>query len=185
MLATATAFGLGGVAAVAEPITLKIADSLPSGHLINETIMNVMIPALEDSGELTVEYFPAAHLGAAGENLDFARSGVIDIGYFAPGYGSMAGRVPATNALTLPGLFSSSTQAYMELAEGSLKQEYDKLGIRLLVGVGTSPYQVFSKKEVRLADDIVGLKMRAAGGGADDFLREMGVPVVNMPSSQI
>ncbi|KHQ51798.1 type 2 periplasmic-binding domain-containing protein [Mameliella alba] len=75
----------------------------------------------------------------------------------------MAGRVPATNALTLPGLFSPSTQAYMELAEGSLKREYDKLGIRLLVGVGTSPYQVFSKKEVRLPDDIVGPQMRAAG----------------------
>jgi TRAP-type C4-dicarboxylate transport system substrate-binding protein len=51
--------------------------------------------------------------------------------------------------------------------------------------VGTSPYQVFSKKEVRLPGDIVGLKMRAAGGDADDFLREMGVPVVNMPSSQM
>ncbi|GGF57863.1 TRAP transporter substrate-binding protein [Mameliella alba] len=176
MLATATASGLGGVAAVAEPITLKIADSLPSGHLINETIMNVMIPALEDSGEFTVEYFPAAQLGAAGENLDFARSGVIDIGYFAPGCGSMAGRVPATNALTLPGLISSSTQAtkvYMELGGGALKQEYDKLGIKLLVGVGTSPYQVFSKKEVRLADAFIAKISGRGFGYVEDVYAEI------------
>jgi TRAP-type C4-dicarboxylate transport system substrate-binding protein len=174
-------------AASAEPITLKIADSFPQGHVIYDTMVNVMIPALEEGGKIEVEYFPANQLGQMQDVIEAVRGGVADIGYVAPGV--VAGKMPATNILSLPGLFASGehlAEVFMQMVEGSLKREYDALGIKIIMASGTPPYQVFTaEKPVRLPADAVGLKLRGGGGDADDFARAMGVSVVNMAASQM
>lgn len=171
----------------ADPIVLKIADSFPEGHVIYDTVQDVLIPALEEGGKIKVEYYPANQLGQMKDVIEAVRGGVADIGYVAPGV--VAGRMPATNILSLPGLFPSGEHlagVFTKMADSSLKREYDALGIKIIMASGTPSYQVFTvNKEVRLPKDATGLKLRGGGGDADDFLRAMGVSVVNMPASQM
>lgn len=171
----------------ADPITLKISDSFPKGHVIYDSVVNVMIPALEEGGKIKVEYYPANQLGAMKDVIESLRGGVADIAYVAPGV--VAGRMPVTNVLSLPGEFESGehlARVFMRMANGTLKREYDKLGIKIITASGTPPYQVFTRsKPVRGPEDAKGLKLRGGGGDADDFLREMGVAVINMPASQM
>ena len=72
------------------------------------------------------------------------------------------------------------------MADGPLKTEYDKLGIKIITASGTPPYQVFTKtKVVKVPGDAKGLKLRGGGGDADDFMRDAGINVINMPASQM
>jgi TRAP-type C4-dicarboxylate transport system substrate-binding protein len=186
-LAAALAAFVFAAPALAQPITLKIADSFPKGHVIYDTVMSTMIPALEEGGKIKVEYFPANQLGAMKDVIESIRGGVADIAYVAPGV--VAGRMPVTNVLSLPGQFDSGEQlakVFMRMADGSLKREYDKLGIKIITASGTPPYQVFTvSRVVKGPGDVRGLKLRGGGGDADDFMRELGITVVNMPASQI
>ena len=174
-------------AAQAQPIEIKIADSFPKGHVIYDSVVNVLIPALEEGGKIKVQYFPANQLGQMKDVIEGVRGGVADIAYVAPGV--VAGRMPVTNVLSLPGEFTSGEQlakVFMKMVEGPLKREYDKLGIKVITASGTPPYQIFTvSRVVKGPQDVKGLKLRGGGGDADDFMRELGIAVVNMPASQM
>ncbi len=74
----------------------------------------------------------------------------------------------------------------MKMADGPLKTEYDKLSIKIITASGTPPYQVFTRsKVVKVPADAKGLKLRGGGGDADDFMRDSGINVINMPASQM
>jgi TRAP-type C4-dicarboxylate transport system substrate-binding protein len=172
---------------IAQPIEIKIADSFPKGHVIYDTVVSTLIPALEEGGKIKVKYFPANQLGQMADVIESIRSGVSDIAYVAPGI--VAGRMPVTNIMSLPGQFTSGehlARVFMRMVDGPLKPEYDKLGIKIITASGTPPYQIFTRtKVVRLPADAKGLKLRGGGGDADDFMREAGINVINMPASQM
>jgi TRAP-type C4-dicarboxylate transport system substrate-binding protein len=174
-------------AAAQAPLEIKIADSFPKGHVIYDTVVNVMIPALEEGGKIKVSYFPANQLGAMKDVIEGVRGGVADIAYVAPGV--VAGRMPVTNVVSLPGEFTSGEQlakVFMRMVEGPLKREYDKLGIKVITASGTPPYQIFTvNRLVKVPADAKGLKLRGGGGDADDFMRDLGIAVINMPASQM
>lgn len=176
-----------GQAVDAAPLELRIADSFPKGHVIYDTVQNVFIPALEEGGKIKVKYFPANQLGRMEDVIESVRGGVADIAYVAPGI--VPGKMPVTNLLSLPGQFESGEQlakVFQVMAQGSLKQEYDKLGIQIVAASGTPPYQIFTRtKPVRAPEDAKGLKLRGGGGDADDFMRDMGIAVINMPASDM
>jgi TRAP-type C4-dicarboxylate transport system substrate-binding protein len=186
--ALAVAFSLAlAPAALAQPIEMKIADSFPKGHVIYDSVVNVLIPALEEGGKIKVQYFPANQLGAMKDVIESVRGGVADIAYVAPGV--VAGRMPVTNVMSLPGEFPSGEQlakVFMKMVEGPLKREYDKLGIKIITASGTPPYQIFTvSRVVKGPADAKGLKLRGGGGDADDFMRDLGISVINMPASQM
>jgi TRAP-type C4-dicarboxylate transport system substrate-binding protein len=186
-VAAGVMFAASSAQAQQEPVVLKISDSFPKGHVIYDTVVDVLIPALEEGGKIKVQYFPANQLGAMKDVIESLRGGIADIAYVAPGV--IAGRMPASNVLSLPGEFTSGEQlarVYMKMVESSLKPEYDKLGIKIITASGTPPYQIFTRdKLVKLPEDVKGLKLRGGGGDADDFLREIGVNVINMPASHM
>jgi TRAP-type C4-dicarboxylate transport system substrate-binding protein len=189
-VALATALGtlvLATGAAAQAPIEIKIADSFPKGHVIYDTVVSTLIPALEEGGKIKVKYFPANQLGSMADVIEAVHGGVADIAYVAPGI--VAGRMPATNLMSLPGQFKSGEElarVFMKMAQGPLKQEYDKLGIHVITASGTPPYQIFTRsKVVRVPADAKGLKLRGGGGDADDFMRDVGINVINMPASQM
>ncbi len=174
-------------ALAADPITLRIADSFPKGHVIYDTVQNVFIPALEEGGKIKVKYFPANQLGRMEDVIESVKGGVADIAYVAPGI--IPGKMPLTNLLSLPGQFDSGEQlakVFLVMADGSLKPEYDRLAIKVVAASGTPPYQIFTRsKVVRVPEDAKGLKLRGGGGDADDFMRDLGIAVTNMPASDM
>ena len=185
VLAAASLLSTGAMAQA--PVELKLADSFPKGHVIYDTVVNVFIPALEEGGKIKVQYFPANQLGQMKDVIEAVRGGVADIAYVAPGV--VAGRMPVTNVMSLPGEFRSGehlANVFMRMVEGPLKREYDKLGIKIIAASGTPPYQIFTaNKPVHVPEDAKGLKLRGGGGDADDFMRELGIAVINMPASQM
>jgi TRAP-type C4-dicarboxylate transport system substrate-binding protein len=186
-IVAAGAFAASTALFAADPITIRIADSFPKGHVIYDTVVNVFIPALEEGGKIKVKYFPANQLGRMEDVIESVKSGVADIAYVAPGI--IPGKMPTTNVLSLPGQFDSGEQlakVFLAMAAGSLKPEYDRLGIKVVAASGTPPYQVFTRtKTVKVPEDVKGLKLRGGGGDADDFMRDMGVAVVNMAASDM
>jgi TRAP-type C4-dicarboxylate transport system substrate-binding protein len=185
--ASIAAFALASNAIAQEPMEIKIADSFPKGHVIYDTVVKVMIPALEEGGKIKVKYFPANQLGQMADVIESVHGGVADIAYVAPGI--VAGRMPVTNLMSLPGEFTSGehlARVFMKMVEGPLKTEYDKLGIKIITASGTPPDQIFTRtKVVRVPSDAKGLKLRGGGGDADDFMRDAGINVINMPASQM
>lgn len=183
----AFAAGFASVASAQAPIEIKIADSFPKGHVIYDVVVATLIPALEEGGKIKVKYFPANQLGQMADVIESIHGGIADIAYVAPGI--VAGRMPVTNLMSLPGQFNSGehlARTFMKMTDGPLKVEYDKLGIKIITASGTPPYQVFTKsKVVKVPADAKGLKLRGGGGDADDFMRDAGINVINMPASQM
>ena len=170
-----------------EVITLNIADHLNQGHLVYETILDTFIPELEKTGQIKVDYFPGQQLGKTEDMFDLVSSGVAHIGYVYPGV--VEGQIPLTTVFGLPGEFESATEArqvYKELVKGTLAAEYEKLGIVPIAVTATDPYQFFTvDKQVKRPEDIAGLKLRTAGGTADEVLEQLGASVVSMTPAEL
>ena len=69
-------------------MTLRVADSLPIGHIIIDTTTKPWIELVGklSGGAIEIQYFPAEQLGKAKELLQVTQSGLVDVGYVGPSY---------------------------------------------------------------------------------------------------
>lgn len=181
---TSFALCVNAGAAMAQDVTLRVADSLPVGHYIAE---NLLMPFLEDVKKTTGEtvgfdYFPAQQLGKAKDMLSLTQTGVTDIGYIGASY--LADKLPLSSVAQLPGTFNSAcegTMAYWEIAKpgGVLdKAEYAPESVRALMVLALPPYQLFSAKEMTGIESIKGQKIRTSGGSQALAMTKLGgIPV--------
>jgi len=181
---TSLALCVNAGAALAQDVTLRVADSLPVGHYIAE---NLLMPFLEDVKKTTGEsvgfdYFPAQQLGKAKDMLSLTQTGVTDVGYIGASY--LADKLPLSSVAQLPGTFNSAcegTMAYWEIAKpgGVLDEaEYAPEGVRALMALALPPYQLFSAKELTGVDSISGQKIRTSGGSQALAMTKLGgIPV--------
>lgn len=181
---TSFALCVNAGAAMAQDVTLRVADSLPVGHYIAE---NLLMPFLEDVKKTTGEtvgfdYFPAQQLGKAKDMLSLTQTGVTDIGYIGASY--LADKLPLSSVAQLPGTFNSAcegTMAYWEIAKpgGVLdKAEYAPESVRALMVLALPPYQLFSAKELTGIESIKGQKIRTSGGSQALAMTKLGgIPV--------
>ena len=181
---TSFALCVNAGAALAQDVTLRVADSLPVGHYIAE---NLLMPFLEDVKKTTGEtvgfdYFPAQQLGKAKDMLSLTQTGVTDIGYIGASY--LADKLPLSSVAQLPGTFNSAcegTMAYWEIAKpgGVLdKAEYAPESVRALMVLALPPYQLFSAKELTGIESIKGQKIRTSGGSQALAMTKLGgIPV--------
>ncbi len=102
----ATALVLGTFATVpaasAQEITLRAADSFPSGHYIGANLIQVFMDTVSEKtgGKVAFEYFPAQQLGKSADMLSLTQSGVTDIGYVGPSY--VSDKMPLSSVGELP-----------------------------------------------------------------------------------
>lgn len=176
--------GLSTGVATAQDVTLRVADSLPVGHYIAESLLLPFLAEVEQTsgGKIGFDYFPAQQLGKAKDMLSLTQTGVTDIGYIGASY--LADKLPLSAVAQLPGSFSSAcegTMAYWTLAKpgGVLDQEeYAPEGVRALMVLALAPYQLFSAKEISDLDSFKGQKMRTSGGSQSLAMSNLGgVPV--------
>ncbi|MCB2052400.1 MAG: TRAP transporter substrate-binding protein DctP [Novosphingobium sp.] len=186
LIGTLTGLALGICAGVAsaQDITLRVADSLPVGHYISESLLKPFLTEVEEKtgGAVGFDYFPAQQLGKAKDMLSLTQTGVADIGYIGASY--LADKLPLSAVAQLPGAFDSScegTMAYWQLAKpgGTLDQaEYAPEGVRALMVLALAPYQLFSAKEISDLASFKGQKMRTSGGTQALAMTKLGgVPV--------
>jgi len=178
----------GGNVLAQTPIKIKIADSFPVGHYLPKYIIFPMMDRLKAKG-IEFEYYPAEQMGKAKDFLALTQSGVIDIGYAAPGFTS--DKMPLSAVAELPLEFTGScmgTLAYWNLAKpGGLldKKEFAPNGVRLLFTIVLPPYQIVTRKPFASLRDIEGMKIRASGSAKELVLKKLKATPVLMPTPDV
>lgn len=179
--------------AAGEKIQLRMADTLPAGHIISESMTKPWMQLVGElsGGRIEFKYFPAEQMGKAKDMLTLTQSGVIDIGYVGPAY--ISEKLPLSAVAELPGAAASACQvmnAYWALAkEGGFlhANEFRPNGIRPLFVAALPSYQVIlaSSKGIASLKDLEGSKLRASGGAQNLTLNKLNVVPVRMAPPEI
>jgi TRAP-type C4-dicarboxylate transport system substrate-binding protein len=166
------------------PVTLRLADGLPSGHIIDRLVIEPFIQEVgrETGGAVAIQHFPAEQLGKSRDMLMLTLSGVADIGFIVPSY--ISDKMPLTAVTELPGIFQTTCQGNAALRaltgeDGILeRREFAPNGVRPLIIFLMPAYQLVLSSDRRFdgIKDIGGLKIRTPGGAMD--LTVLGVGAV-------
>ena len=97
-------------AAAQEKITLRLAESLPAGHVIHELVAKPFMELVTKAtnGQVTFQHYPAEQLGKAKDMAQLTVAGVADVSYIVPSYSSE--KYPLTAVAELPGIFDGECQ---------------------------------------------------------------------------
>lgn len=173
-------------------ITLRLADSFPTGHPISEGGAEFLMQRARElsGGRVEFEYFPAEQMGPAEDMLDLTRSGVVDIAMIAPAY--VPSQLPLSSVADLPGMSETpckAGKAVRSLVEDDgilLREDFAPKQIRPLA-VGVIPgYEVMSgDRPVRHPEDVRGMQLRSAGGAIDRTVEALGASPVSMPATDM
>lgn len=180
-------------AGAASSQTLRVADSLPSNHIIHQIATKPFIDAVTrlSNGTIKLQHFPGEQLGKAKDLLMLTQAGVTDIGYVGPSYQS--DKMPLSSALELPGSFADDCQGAKALWAlthngGFLeKNEFTPNKVVPLVTMVLPPYQILlaSNKQVTTLKDLAGLKVRSAGGAMDFMVKSLDMVPVRMTPPEV
>lgn len=191
--AIVTAVCLLSPIASAQSITLRLADSLPTSHIIHQVVTQPFMDAVEkeSGGKVSFQFFPGEQLGKAKDLLSLTQAGMADIGYVVPAYAS--DKMPLSAALELPGIFTNYCQGvkafYALTREGGFleKNEFTPNNMVPLVTFLLPPYQILfgTGKSIESLKDIEGLKTRSAGGAMDFMLKSMNLVPVRMTPPEV
>ncbi|MDR5652073.1 TRAP transporter substrate-binding protein DctP [Ruixingdingia sedimenti] len=180
----ALAVGIAGAgSALADPVKLKFAHTLPGTHYLWEQGFQKFTEAVTAAtdGQVEFEVYPAGQLGK--DNLAVLNSGLADISMMIPMYAP--DKFPLSGINELPGMFTSScdvTAKYKRMSSpGNVlaTEEYDPLGLHVIFVNGFPSYILnTAKKQVKTLADAEGLKIWVGGAGMDKAVRAMGgVPI--------
>jgi len=192
ILAVALAFA-ATPAAAEDKITLRLAESLPQGHVIHELVAKPFMELVTKAtnGQVTFQHYPAEQLGKAKDMAQLTAVGVADISYIVPSYSS--DKFPLTAVAELPGVFDTECQgslAFYKISHsgGILEtKEFRPNQLRPLVTIALPAYQLqlSTSRDMKTAKDIEGLKVRTTGGAMDLMMRSIGGVPVRMAAPEI
>jgi TRAP-type C4-dicarboxylate transport system substrate-binding protein len=177
----------------ADKITLRLADGMPSGHIIDRTIIEPFISQVAEAtqGQVEIQHFPAEQLGKSRDLLMLTQAGVTDIGFIVPSYQS--DRMPLATVSELPGIFQSTCQGDAALralaADGAIldAQEFKPNGVKPLIIFLMPAYQLIlsSSRPLDALKDVEGLKIRTPGGAMDLTVMGLGAVPIHVGPADI
>lgn len=138
------------------------------------------------NGEVAIETYFGETLMKAKDTWDGLKNGLADIGWMTMAY--WPGKTPISDAFGLPGLpyktppeyAGAMWKAYEKYPE--MQAEYVKGGIRPLIFFSSEPYALCTiKKQVKLLEDIKGLKIRVLGGAPTTQMKALGAVPLSIP----
>ena len=184
---------LAALPARADKTTLRLADGMPSGHIIDRLVIEPFISQVAEAshGQVEIRHFPAEQLGKSRDMLMLTQAGVTDIGFVVPSYQS--DRMPLSTVTELPGIFQTSCQGDAALraltADGAIlnEQEFKPNGVKPLIIFLLPAYQLIlsSGRPLGALKDADGLKIRTPGGAMDLTLLELGAVPIRMGPTDI
>jgi TRAP-type C4-dicarboxylate transport system substrate-binding protein len=193
LLAATCLAALVSGAAWAQDITMRLGSHIgPTAPGVVEGY-NVFAKAVGEltDGSVKIEVYPGEQAGKALQMYDLVKVGAVDLGGVASGYVS-SDKLPLIGVLELPGLAKnvcSVTAAITKLGtEGGLIYENDikPQGMRVLAFMPYPPYgPAVSRTELNDVSDLLGQKMRNAGGLMERTVDVLGGVPVKMPSPEI
>ncbi len=105
-----------------EKITLRLAESLPAGHVIHELVAKPFMELVTKAtnGQVTFQHYPAEQLGKAKDMAQLTVAGVADVSYIVPSYSSEKYPLTVKTAKDLEGLKIRTTGGAMDLMMRSI-----------------------------------------------------------------
>lgn len=172
-------------AAAAQEVTLRVADTFPSGHYIAQNLTEVWMDRARElsDGRIDFQYFGSGQLGKIPEMLDLVENGVVDIAYVPPS--SYADRIPLVGVAELPGFFTdatSGTDAFNALLTSTIGEtQFDEYDVTPLFGAVLPQYQIASAGEPIDSDEtFADVRLRTPGGVLELAANELGALAVPM-----
>ena len=191
-LAVLAGLSLAPAVAAAQAVDMKIADTLPSGHVIHR---HMLLPFIEEAnkalaGKVTLKHFPGGQLGKPQDMLTLTQTGVVEIGFVGPSY--ISDKMPHMAAVELPGLFPDYCKgiaATWKLTHGGIldSKDFASNGIVVLLFAGLPTYQiqVNTDRSISTLRDLAGLKVRTSGGAMEFLAKNLGMVPVRMAPPEI
>jgi TRAP-type C4-dicarboxylate transport system substrate-binding protein len=142
----------------------------------------------ESGGRITVKRFPGSQMGPVQQHYDFARTGQADVSWFL--HGTTPGRFPLTELVQVPYLVGSAEIGTKVVNDPELRAKYldaEHRGVKVLLLLTHQPGNVHTtRKPIRTADDMRGLRIRFASPTIRDFVAALGgTPVGVVPTEQV
>jgi TRAP-type transport system periplasmic protein len=190
---TALAVVLSCLAATETPaqtkIELKLAYFVGDQHAMSKWLTRWSDKlAKESGGRISVKRFPGSQMGPVQQHYDFARTGQADLTWFL--HGATPGRFLLTELVQLPYLVGSAEIGTKVLNDPELKAKYldaEHKGVKVLLLFTHQPGNVHTtKKPIRAAADMKGLRIRFASPTIREFVAALGgTPVGVAPTEQV
>jgi TRAP-type C4-dicarboxylate transport system substrate-binding protein len=175
-----------GLASQSLAVELRFATGFPATHLMQK---NVWEPWAEEvakrsNGTLTVRMFPGGALGPAPATFQRVKSGVADIGYSLQGFTS--DQFPRSLLLEMPDVAQDNVTATRKLwaVFDLIKDDYQ--GVKVLGLLSTGPNVIISRdKQVKVPDDIKGMRIRVPSKLVGELLKAMDASPVFMNITEV
>ena len=171
-------------AAAQEKFEVKVAEFVTPQHFMSKWLVQWGEKLEKASGgRLTFKHFPGAQMAPAPAHYDLARTGQADVSWFL--HGGTPGRFPITELISLPYMVGSAEIGTKVLNDRNLRAKYldaEHRGVHVLLLLTHQPGNVHTtKKAIRTADDIKGLRIRFAAPTIRDFVAALGGTPVGVP----
>lgn len=173
--------------ASAEKVVLKVAHFLPAVAIAQTKMMEPWCDKInkESNGQIECQLYPAMQLGGSpAQLLTHARDGVADVVWTLPGY--TPGRFPVSEIFEAPFFATdhqSTARALWDFTEKNTQDEFAGLKTIAVWANGPNHFHL-RNKDVATAEDLKGLKIRAASRLSNKFLTNIGASAMGMPLPQ-
>jgi TRAP-type C4-dicarboxylate transport system substrate-binding protein len=169
------------MASAQEPIVLKFGSTAPTRAHLN---VQIYAPWSErvtkaSEGTLKIDFIPGSVLGSDGQMVERVKSGVADIGFDLQAY--YPGKYPLTEIVSLPFLFTKSSQASValwRLVQKGVIREYDDV-VPLNIFTFTNSFPMM-RTNVKTLAELKGLKLAAGGKLRSQVVGALGATPVSI-----
>jgi TRAP-type C4-dicarboxylate transport system substrate-binding protein len=189
VLAAATSAALSEAAQAQDKVEVKVAEFVGAQHFMTKWLMQ-WGEKLEkaSNGRLVFKHFPGAQMAPTPAHYDLARTGQADVSWFL--HGGTPGRFPLTEISHLPYMVGSAEIGTKVLNDPGLRAKYldaEHKGVKVLLLLTHQPGNIHTtKKPIRTADDMKGLRIRFSSPTIKDFVAALGGTAVGVqPNEQL
>lgn len=189
--ATLAAPGLIG-RAQAQARTLKISHQFPGGTIeqgdFRDRLCRIFAKKVEEAtkGALKFEIYAGSSLMKTKAQFSAMRKGALDISLYPMPYAG--GEVHALNLGLMPALVTSNEQGnkWKDAPIGkALEKIMEEKGIKMISWVWQAGGIASREAEIRVPDDVKGIKIRGGSSDMDKMFAAAGAQVSTMPSNEI
>jgi TRAP-type C4-dicarboxylate transport system substrate-binding protein len=166
---------------------MKLAYYVGDQHAMSKWLIRWSDKLAKDSGgRITVKRFPGSQMGPVQQHYDLARTGQADVSWLL--HGATPGRFPLTELVQLPYLVGSAEIGIKVLNDAGLRGKYldaEHKGVKVLLLFTHQPGNVHTtKKPIRTADDMKGMRLRFSSPTIRELVAALGGTPVGVQATE-
>jgi len=189
VLAGLVALAFSAGAQAQQKYEVKVATFVGPQHFMSKWLVAWADKVEKASGgRLAFKHFPGSQMGPTPQMYDLARTGQAEVAWFL--HGATPGRFQLSELIQLPYVVGSAEIGTQVINDAGLRAKYfdpEHRGMKVLLLLTHQPGNVHTtRKPIRTADDMRGLRIRFSGPVIRDFISKLGGTAVGVqPNEQL